>query len=68
MSVIPTLQDIRLFCRDCESISDGQFLVNVPLQVAAEWMKLMRCPECGSKKISWVIDEAKLRAKLEKTA
>ena len=61
----PSTQEMRMHCRACHHIWTGHILVNVPIRVTAAHMRLLRCPECDSKRIDYVIDEDKLRAKLE---
>jgi hypothetical protein len=44
----PTIQVISAHCAACDRDIQIELLVNVPITVAAEWMRLRRCPECGA--------------------
>lgn len=56
--------DIRLHCRACKAIFDGEIVQNAPFKVVRASMEALRCVECGSDELSIVLDEESLRKHL----
>lgn len=61
------VSSIRLHCRKCHNIFDGEVVNNAPFNVAVASMRALWCPECGAtaRDLSIVTNEDRLRESLE---
>lgn len=44
----PDTQQLTAHCNTCKRDITIEVLINVPIAVAAEWMRLLYCPLCGA--------------------
>lgn len=53
-----------MYCRSCDHIWTENWLTNVLISVWIAHVQSLRCPECGSRELDWVINEERVRARL----